>query len=71
MPYNNLITRDEVDAFIPEEVATEVIQLAAAESAALSLCRTVPMSAKLKKQPVLKTLPVAYFVNGDAVSLYR
>ena len=65
MPYNNLLTRAEADALIPVEVATEVIQLAAAQSAALSLARTVTMSSKIKKQPVLQALPVAYFVNGD------
>jgi hypothetical protein len=43
MPYNNLISRSEVDAFIPEEVAAEVIQAVTAESAALTLCRTIPM----------------------------
>src|SRR5262245_31625212 len=65
MPYNNIISRADADALIPEEVAAEVIQLATAQSAALTLCRTVPMSSKIKKQPVLSALPVAYFVNGD------
>jgi hypothetical protein len=65
VPFNNIISRSDVDAFIPEEVAAEVIQVATAQSAALTLCRTVPMSAKIKKQPVLSALPVACFVNGD------
>jgi HK97 family phage major capsid protein len=64
-PYNSIIGRDDAAAFIPTEVAAEVIQLAAQQSAALTLCRTVPMSSKLKVQPVLSALPVAYFVNGD------
>jgi hypothetical protein len=65
MPNNNLISRSEVDAFIPEEVAAEVIQAVTAESAALTLCRTIPMGSNIRKQPVLQSLPVAYFVNGD------
>jgi hypothetical protein len=51
VPYNNLISRDDAAALIPQDVATEVIQLAAQESAALTLCRTVPMSSKIKTQP--------------------
>ena len=65
MPYNNLISRSDADVFIPQEVSAEVIRLATDQSAALTLCRTVPMSAKLKKMPVLSALSVAYFVNGD------
>jgi HK97 family phage major capsid protein len=65
MPYNSIISRSDADVFMPDEIATEVIQLATQESAALSLCRTVPMSSKLKKMPVLSALPIAYFVNGD------
>jgi hypothetical protein len=48
-----------------EEVAAEVVRLAIEQSAALTLCRTVPMSSKLRKMPVLSALPIAYFVNGD------
>ena len=65
MPYNNVITRTEADAFIPTEVAAEVLATAAQQSAALTLFRTTPMSSKQRRVPVLSTLPVAYFVNGD------
>jgi HK97 family phage major capsid protein len=65
MPYNNIISRADVDAFIPEDVATEVLQAAVQQSAALSLFPTVPMSTKTRRMPVLSAMPVAYFVNGD------
>jgi hypothetical protein len=63
--FNNIISRADVDAFIPEDVATEVLQAAVQSSAALSLFPTVPMSTKTRRMPVLSALPVAYWVNGD------
>jgi HK97 family phage major capsid protein len=65
VPFNNIISRADVDAFIPEDVATEVLQAAVQSSAALSLFPHVPMSSKTRRMPVLSALPVAYFVNGD------
>jgi HK97 family phage major capsid protein len=65
VPYNNIISRADVDAFIPEDVATEVLQAAVQQSAALSLFPSIPMSTKTRRMPVLAALPVAYFVNGD------
>jgi HK97 family phage major capsid protein len=65
VPFNNIISRADVDAFIPEEVATEVLQAATQASAALSLFPSVTMSTKTRRMPVLAALPVAYFVNGD------
>jgi HK97 family phage major capsid protein len=63
--YNNIISRSDVDTFIPEEVATEVLQAAVQQSAALSLFPHINMSTKTRRMPVLAALPVAYFVNGD------
>jgi HK97 family phage major capsid protein len=65
MPYNNIVSRADVDAFIPEEVATEVLQAAVQQSAALRLFPNITMSSKTRRMPVLSALPVAYFVNGD------
>ena len=65
IPFNNIISRADADVLIPEEVATEVIALATKESVALTLCRSVTMSAKTKTMPVLSALPVAYWVAGD------
>src|SRR4051812_2100307 len=65
IPFNNIISRTDAEAFIPEDVATEVLQAAIQQSAALSLFPNVPMSSKTRRMPVLAALPVAYFVNGD------
>ena len=65
MPYNNLVSRSDAQALIPEEVSREVINGTREESAALSLFRRVPMGTNQQRLPVLSALPVAYFVNGD------
>ena len=66
MPFDNVITRADAAALIPEEVAAEVIKAATAESAALSLFRQVNMGTKVSTMPVLSALAQAYFVNGDS-----
>lgn len=63
--YSDVIGRDDADALVPVEYATEVIKEAPKESAMLSLAKRVPMSSKTKSQPVLSVLPQAYWVNGD------
>jgi HK97 family phage major capsid protein len=65
MPYNSLISRSDVSALIPEDVASSVIESAVEESAALSLLPRVPMASNQTRMPVLSALPTAYFVNGD------
>jgi HK97 family phage major capsid protein len=65
MPYNNIISRADVAGFIPEEVASSVLQSAIEQSAALRFFPHVAMSTKTQRMPVLSALPVAYFVNGD------
>lgn len=65
MPYNNLISRTDAEALIPEDVAREVIQGAVEQSAALSLFRRTTLSRAQQRVPVLSVLPIAYFVNGD------
>lgn len=65
MPYNNVITRSEAQALIPEQVTNDLLQGVRAESAALSMFRAIPMSTHQTRMPVLAALPTAYFVNGD------
>lgn len=65
MPYNNIISRAEIDALIPTDIASEVIAAATQESAALSLFRSAQLSTKTTRLPVMAALPVAYWVNGD------
>ncbi len=65
MPYNNLTSRTDVSALIPEAVANDMIGAATAESAVLSMFRQIPVSATQTRLPVLSALPVAYWVTGD------
>jgi HK97 family phage major capsid protein len=65
MPYNNIISRTDVAALIPEDVAPDIITRATEQSAALTLFRRVNMSRQQQRMPVMAALPVAYFVNGD------
>jgi len=66
MAYNNVISRNDAAALIPEEVSREIVQGVAETSACLRLFRRLPnMSRKQQRIPVLSALPTAYFVNGD------
>jgi HK97 family phage major capsid protein len=66
MAYDNVIDRATNPAIeLPEEVSREVIQEATASSVVMNLARTVRMSSKSYRQPVLDVLPNAYWVNGD------
>ena len=65
MAYNNLITRSDAAALMPEDAAAEVIKRLPQASAAMALFRHVPMSRAQQRMPVMAALPVAYFVNGD------
>lgn len=64
-PYNNIISRTDAAALIPEDVAPDIIKRATEQSAALTLFRRVNMSRAQQRMPVMAALPVAYFVNGD------
>lgn len=65
MPYNNIISRTDAAALIPEDVVKEVIQGVATQSATLTKFRRVTLSRAQQRLPVLSVLPTAYFVNGD------
>lgn len=61
-----LIDRTGAAALIPEENAAEIIQGAVEASTVLSLARRLAnMGSGTYKMPVLSSLPIAYFVNGD------
>ena len=61
--FNEQIVRSNVP--IPETVSTEIIQTLPQESVALTRMKRATMSTKTMKQPVLATLPEAYWLNGD------
>lgn len=64
--YNNIVGRTDVaEASLPTDVISEVIQEAPQSSAVLSRARRVNMSTAKTKQPVLATLPDAFWVDGD------
>ena len=65
MPYDNITSRTDAEALIPQEVSNEFLGYAAKESAALTQFRKVPVAGKQVRFPVLSALPMAYFVNGD------
>lgn len=65
MPYNNIISRTDAAALIPESVSQQMVTNLQAESAALSLSTNIPVSAAQTRFPVLSALPTAYFVSGD------
>jgi HK97 family phage major capsid protein len=64
--YTDVIDRASNTAIeVPEQVASEVIQAVSGQSTVSALARTVRMSSKTFRQPVLDVLPNAYWVNGD------
>lgn len=65
MPYTSIISRSDVAALIPEDVANEVIAGMVEQSASLRLFRRVNMSSAQQRVPVLSALPTAYWVTGD------
>lgn len=65
MAYNNLISRTDVGALIPEQVSNDLLGYTTAESAALSLFRRIPVARAQVRFPILSALPTAYWVTGD------
>lgn len=53
------------DPFVPEPVATQIIQELPASSVLLQRAANVDMGTKTFRMPVLDALPQAYFVGGD------
>ena len=64
--YSNIIGRAEVsDAMLPPEISKEIIQEAPKSSVFLSRARRVALTKKEGKQPILSSMPSAYWINGD------
>lgn len=63
---SSIIGRAEVsDALLPDQTIQEIMQTAPESSVILSRARNVRMTAKKAKQPVLASVPDAYWVDGD------
>ena len=64
--YDNVITRSDAGALIPEDVSQEIIQGAIGQSLVLQLFRKLAnMPSNKTRMPVLASMPTAYFLNGD------
>lgn len=61
-----LIDRSGAEVLIPEEKSREILQAVPEQSIAMRFMRRLPdMSTKTRSIPVLGSLPMAYFVDGD------
>lgn len=66
MAYNNVTSRTDAGALIPEEVSTEMLgNYVPKQSAALTMFRQIPVARGQVRLPVLSALPMAYWVTGD------
>ncbi len=66
MAYNNVISRTDAAALIPEEVSAEIIKSVPEASVVMQLGRRLQnMSRGQKRLPVMSALATAYFVSGD------
>jgi HK97 family phage major capsid protein len=62
---NNIISRTDSAALVPEVVSNQILGDLNNESAALTMFRQVRMSTAQTRMPVLSALPIAYWVAGD------
>ena len=66
MPANNMISREQAEALIREQVVPEIFQKAPQQSTFMGLARKLPnMTSNQTRIRVLDVLPFAYWVNGD------
>lgn len=65
MAYDNLISRTDAGALMPEEVSNTFLGGVDENSEVLTGFTRVPVGRAQVRFPVLSALPVAYFVNGD------
>lgn len=64
--FNDVIDRAGAASLIPTQYVNDIIQDAVEESAVLRMAKRLPnMTSSMLSMPVLSSLPMAYFVNGD------
>lgn len=66
MTYNQGIVRPSDPApLVPQPVSTQIIEELPQQCGLLTRARSVPMSSRTDRMPVLSVLPTAYWVTGD------
>ncbi len=65
MPYNNVISRSEVQALVQEQVSDIMLNGLENASGVMSLFTRLNVPTNQTRFPVLSALPTAYFVSGD------
>src|SRR5687767_2617200 len=60
------ITREDAAAIIGEQKVSDIVQPATESSVVLGSFRTIPMSKKVLRQPMLASLPDAHFVGESS-----
>lgn len=65
IPFDNVTSRADREALVPEQVVNEMLGKAVEQSATMQLFRPIPVARNQVRLPVLSALPVAYFVDGD------
>jgi len=63
--YNNVTSRTDAAALVPEEVSTSMLGKATETSAVMALFGRIPVGGTQTRFPILASLPVAYWVTGD------
>jgi HK97 family phage major capsid protein len=69
LAYNNIVSRTNAQALVPEVVSNEILGGLVNQSAALTMFRRVQMATNATRLPVLSALPTAYFVSPTDTGL--
>ena len=66
MPFNNVISRTDAGALIPEEVSNAILAEIGGSNPLMQLARRLPNMARAQQRmPVMSALATAYFLTGD------
>lgn len=66
MPFSDVISRTDATSLIPTETSAEIVKSVATMNPLLQLSRRLPnLSNSQRTIPVMNSLALAYFVNGD------